>query len=100
MQFTENTIECLQTNFAELVTSDPIITGLFDVMARQYDDPTKAPFAGNLHAFIDIKADEWLAEQWESYDDEPALNIKEKAELTRASLVDDLKEMIESEIEY
>ena len=102
--FNENTIECCRKNFSEMLLSDPIFIGLYQV-ASNFDDETFCPtMYGNLFAFIDVKSDEWLQVIWDRYSEEDGtdtgLSVKEKCECFRAKLIEELKDVILDDITY
>ena len=101
-KFKENTLECLRENFQAMVFSDKIIIGLF-MVASNFDDEFYCPTSyGNLYAWADIKSDDWLLEKWKEFENDKDcdLTIKQKLECVRASLIEELKDIILDDIEY
>ncbi len=100
--FDTDSLSCLEANFDEMLMSDPVISQLFLCVCLQYVN-TKAmpPFDGNFYAYVDSLKKGWLSEKWKSLDDnEEDFSIKDKAELVRQFVVEDLKELIQEDIEY
>lgn len=99
MNITENTLECLESNFKELVLSNGVISLLFQAMCMQHAQHNRpAPFGGNFYAFADIMSEEWLYDRWEEYEDEAKLgcpvSLKDKVDWLVFSVISELKELV------
>lgn len=101
-RFKENDLGSFRKDFETMVLTDKVIIALF-LIASQFDNDNECPtFWGNLEAFIDIKGDDWLIEKWESFqhDEELYLDVKERLEIVRQNIVEELKALIPDEVVY
>jgi len=96
LKFNEKTIEALRHNAEVIMLSDPLIRGLFDCMCNSSKDEIP-PYAGSFLMFYEDRTDQFVSELFE---EETDLSIKELSEIFRQRIIEQLKDLIDAEIEY
>ena len=95
-KFNEKTLDNFRQNAEVLMLNDPLIRGLFDCMCNSSKEELP-PYGGSFLMFYEQKTDDMVVNLFE---DENDLSIKELTEIFRQRVVEELKDLIDAEIEY